>query len=87
MRLEKIENNTKVYDFDWFYDFIDCGEFYLLTELRNMTNSTVMITLNQNTTLEDIQEKYGGYLEYHKLCFVCMWQKKGNSIQTISTKL
>jgi hypothetical protein len=68
VRLEKIENNTKVYDFDWFYDFIDYGEFYLLTELRNMKSRTVMITLNQNTTLEDIQEKYGGYLEYHKLC-------------------
>ena len=66
MRLEKIESNIEMYYFTDFYDYIDCGEFYLLTHLRNGEN--LMMTLNQNTVLEDIQEKHGVRISYSKFC-------------------
>jgi hypothetical protein len=67
MRLVKIENNTEIDNQIRILDYIDCGEFYLLTEFEN-TKSSVMITLTQNTVLEDLHEEYGGYIWYSKFC-------------------
>jgi hypothetical protein len=66
MRLVKIENSTEVNGFGWIFNYIDCGEYYLLTKFWKEKDSA--ITLNQNATLEDLQKKYGGGLYYHKLC-------------------
>jgi hypothetical protein len=82
VRLEKIENNTEVDASGVFLDYIDCGEFFFLTKFLNSKNP-VMITLNQNTVLEDIQEKYGGYVWYYKLCktaFRTYLSEKGNLV-------
>ena len=67
MRLVKIENNTKIPVYEYFLDYLDCGEFFFLTKFLNQ-KSSVMIPLTQNTVLEDIQEKYGGYVWYYKFC-------------------
>ncbi|NDB85088.1 MAG: hypothetical protein EB127_20660 [Alphaproteobacteria bacterium] len=77
MRLEKIEEGEEV-EIPRILDYIDCGDFYLLTELRNMTNSTVMITLNQNTVLEDLQKKHGGKIWYTKYCKItfCVYESE-----------
>jgi hypothetical protein len=66
VRLEKIEDGTEVYDFEWFFDFIDCGEYYLLIVLHNKNGR--VITLNQNATLKDLYEEYGGDFYYSKFC-------------------
>jgi hypothetical protein len=66
MRLEKIENNTEIDNQIRILDYIDCGEFYLLTEWDNANKR--MVTLTQNTVLEDLQKKHGGDIYYHKLC-------------------
>ena len=65
MRLRKIEECEMV-QCDNFLDFINCGACYLLTDWINRKNATV--TLSQNTILEDLHEKHGGSIWYHKLC-------------------
>ena len=65
MRLRKIEENKKV-KCEYYYDFINCGECYLLTDWHNTENATV--TLNKDTVLEDLHEKHGGSIRYSKLC-------------------
>ena len=65
MRLEKIKENEKVQHY-YFLDYINCGEYYLLTRWINEQQATV--TLNQNTNLEDLHKKHGGSILYSKLC-------------------
>ncbi|NDB86504.1 MAG: hypothetical protein EB127_27970 [Alphaproteobacteria bacterium] len=65
MRLEKIKENEEV-NLSRLLDYIDCGDFYLLTVLCNP--KIPAITLNQNTVLEDLHKKHGGDLSYSKLC-------------------
>jgi hypothetical protein len=66
VRLEKIENNTKIPGYEWFFDFIDCGEYYLLIVLHNKNGR--VITLNQNTFLEGLPEECEGGIYFSKLC-------------------
>ena len=65
MRLEKIEEGEEITHYE-FFDYIDCGEHYLLTGWRNETKATVI--LNQNTNLEDLHERHRGSIGYSKLC-------------------
>jgi hypothetical protein len=67
MRLMKIENNTEIDEQEYLLDYIDLGEFFFLAKFLN-TKSSVMITLTQNTVLEDLHEEYGGYIWYSKFC-------------------
>ena len=64
MRLQKLEQNEEV-QHDQLYDYINCGECYLLTE---WINERPTVTLNESTVLEDLHERHGGYIHYHKLC-------------------
>jgi hypothetical protein len=66
MRLVKIENNTKISDSEYFLDYLDCGDYYLLAAFVNSKNSG--ITLNQHATLKDLHKEYGGGLYYSKYC-------------------
>ena len=66
MRLQKLQENEQVRDCEYYYDFINCGDCYLLTEWINDSEPTV--TLNQGTNLEDLHEKHGGSIIYLKLC-------------------
>jgi hypothetical protein len=66
MKLLKTGTNTKRYRRVWFYDCIDCGDFYLLTQL--LVGNNHVITPNQNTVLEDLHEEYEGDLHYSKFC-------------------
>jgi hypothetical protein len=65
MRLEKIKENEEV-NLSRLLDYIDCGDFYLLTVLCNP--KIPAITLNQNTVLKDLHKKHGGDLYYSKYC-------------------
>ena len=66
MRREKTEENEQVRGCKYYLDYINCGECYLLTEWENEKHVTV--TLRQSTVLEDLHEKHGGSIRYHKLC-------------------
>jgi hypothetical protein len=66
MRLEKIQERERVKT-RYFLDYLDYGDYYLLTKFVNSKNS-VMITLNQNTVLENLHKEYGGDLSYSKFC-------------------
>ena len=80
MRLQKLEKGEEVTSIE-FYDFIDCGDHYLLTFWRNETKATVI--LNQNTILEDLHDGHGGSIYYSKLCMktfrVCWSDNRGSN--------
>ena len=67
MRLEEIKEGEEVSN-RHLIDYFDCGNYYLHALYRN-TNSAAF-TLSQNTNLEDLQKKYGGYVCYSKYCRV-----------------
>ena len=85
MRLEKIEENEKVQYFN-FYDFINCGECYLLTDWINEERLTV--TLNKDTVLEDLHEKHGGSIRYDKFCSKTfrVYMGKDDTLEAIFSK-
>jgi hypothetical protein len=82
MRLVKIENNTKIPGYEWFYDYLDCGEYYLLIVLHNKNGR--VITLNQNATLKDLHKEYGGGLYYSKYCKATFRTYKSGNMVLVS---
>jgi hypothetical protein len=82
VRLVKIKNNTIVYNQVLFHDYIDYGEYYLLTVFWSEKINGII--LNKNTTLERIYEEDGGYLYYSKFCKTTfhMYESEGGKLHS-----